>query len=140
MKDSRFFRRFPADKQGQVEQFVSYAQLMGLSGRDLISIGQFMDRAVTRTKIKQNRELAQSVDCLPVGSSRLDIEWKVKNNNGTYLFKSTRPGKFRIRSVTSGTVIDHLTNDYELGALTFDKLMRYNCLVDIALGKLTLDF
>ena len=36
--------RFSADKQDLIEQFVEYAQLMGLSGRDLVAISGKLDR------------------------------------------------------------------------------------------------
>lgn len=39
-----FFRRFPAEKQDQVRALVNYATLMGLTGKDLVSIGGKLDR------------------------------------------------------------------------------------------------
>ena len=38
------FKRFSEDKQEQIRQFVSYAQMMGLTGKDIRSIGDKLDR------------------------------------------------------------------------------------------------
>lgn len=42
--DELKFRRFSEDKQEQVRQLVAYTTLMGLSGKDLISIGTKLER------------------------------------------------------------------------------------------------
>ena len=38
------FKRFPREKQEQIRQLVNYATLMGLDGKDLISIGSKLER------------------------------------------------------------------------------------------------
>jgi hypothetical protein len=43
LEEELLFKRFPADKQEQVRQLVAYAQLMGLDGKDLVSIGGKLD-------------------------------------------------------------------------------------------------
>lgn len=38
------FKRFSEDKQEQIRQLIAYTSLMGLSGKDLISIGNKLER------------------------------------------------------------------------------------------------
>ena len=48
------FRRFSAEKQEQIRQLVCYATLMGLEGKDLISIGGTWNRSLGTAKRKEN--------------------------------------------------------------------------------------
>jgi len=48
------FRRYSPEKQEQIRQLVCYATLMGLEGRDLISIGGTWQRSTTARQRKEN--------------------------------------------------------------------------------------
>lgn len=53
------FRRFSPERQEQIRQLVCYATLMGLNGKDLISIGGTWDRSLSTAKRKENIAIAK---------------------------------------------------------------------------------
>jgi hypothetical protein len=55
------FRRFPLEKQDQIRQLISFTTLMGLTGKDLISIGGSIDRFSSAGKRKRNVALAKDL-------------------------------------------------------------------------------
>lgn len=58
---SLHFRRFSAEKQDQIRALVNYATLMGLDGRDLVSIGNKLNRIAARRKIKYNQDITDDM-------------------------------------------------------------------------------
>ena len=60
MEDELIFKRFPEEKQEQVKQLVAYARLMGLDGKDLVSIGGKLDRTRTAEEWRRNKQLVES--------------------------------------------------------------------------------
>ena len=82
--------RFTSDKQDLIEQFVEYAQLMGLSGRDLVAIGGKLDRESKKEVKKANMAIVKGFDCLTIGNDsqwHMDIRFKLKTPNGAYNFE-----------------------------------------------------
>ena len=71
-EEQLFFRRFPAEKQEQVRGLVAYAQLMGLDGKDLVSIGGKLDRLKAAQVKKQNAYLISELfgRCRPIGQDK----------------------------------------------------------------------
>jgi hypothetical protein len=72
------FRRFSADKQEQIRQLVAYTALMGLTGKDLVSIGGKLDRIQRRKELEANLAIGLSYDCVIAGANKKD---KTKNEN-----------------------------------------------------------
>lgn len=69
-----FFRRFPAEKQDQVRALVNYATLMGLNGKDLVSIGGKLDR-LKAAQLKKEREgiiVEMMTRCTFIGKDKTD--------------------------------------------------------------------
>jgi hypothetical protein len=66
------FRRFPADKQEQVRALVNYATLMGLNGRDLVSIGGKLDRIAKRRELERDLVIAEEMckSCTLIGNDK----------------------------------------------------------------------
>jgi hypothetical protein len=64
------FRRFSADKQDQVRALVNYATLMGLNGKDLMSIGGKLDRIAKRRELERDIVIAEELckSCTLVGN------------------------------------------------------------------------
>lgn len=149
------FKRFPKDKQEQIRQFVSYAQMCGLSGKDIRSIGDKLDRDRKSEERKQNIAIVESFTCLPIGADArqerygknhfqqtLDGRFKLKMANGDYNFKSDYNG-WDIRSLSTGVVRRYNNNydGYELSySMGWQRRCRYSLLLDISFGKLRLDF
>ena len=146
------FKRFPKDKQEQVRQFVAYAQMCGLSGADIRSIGDKLDRMNKSVLKQQNMEIVRGFDCLPIGDDRrhskhktyfqqvLDSRFKLKTARGAYNF--TRDwASWNIKSLTTGVYKRyHPSDEHELGNMSWDHRPRCAVLLDIAHGKLKLDF
>ena len=55
----RFLARFPASKHAQIQQVVSYLEMCGLTGRDIISIGGYIDRQAAREVYLAARDRVQ---------------------------------------------------------------------------------
>lgn len=70
---SLHFRRFSDEKQDQVRALVNYATLMGLDGKDLISIGGKLNRIKERREMERNRDIADEFvkSCKPVGKDSM---------------------------------------------------------------------
>jgi hypothetical protein len=64
------FKRFPAEKQEQIRQLVAYTTLMGLDGKDLISIGSRLNRIVERNEILKNRKIVEEMTIRTIGHDR----------------------------------------------------------------------
>lgn len=71
---SLHFRRFSDEKQDQVRALVNYATLMGLDGKDLISIGGKLNRIKERREMERDRNIADELikSCRPVGKDSFD--------------------------------------------------------------------
>ena len=69
-----FFRRFPAEKQDQVRALVNYATLMGLNGKDLVSIGGKLDRLKAAQEKKEREAILEEMlaRCTYIGKDNKD--------------------------------------------------------------------
>lgn len=145
------FKRFSADKQEQIRQFVAYAQMMGLSGKDIRSIGDKLDR-MNKAEIKRaNLEIVQGYECLPIGADRnlpkgsleeqLDCRFKLKTARGAYNF-SRDYSRWKVTSLTTKVTNLYIVSPfkYELGQGDWYRQARYAVLLDINAGNIVLDF
>lgn len=140
------FKRFPENKQEQVRQLVAYAQLMGLDGKDLVSIGGKLDRIKASAECKRNRSLVEtSFEFLYVGRDSgeytLNNRWRIKTAGGSYTFEARGWDVYRVKSNRTGAVIEHrVTADYSLGTGDYYKRRRYAVMLDVCNGLLPLNF
>lgn len=67
-----YYSRFPESKQEQVRTLVSYASLLGLSGKDLISIGSKLDRIKESESLTYRKSIISQYKIKPV-----DNDWPV---------------------------------------------------------------
>lgn len=145
-EEELLFKRFPVDKQEQVRQLVAYAQLMGLDGKDLVSIGGKLDRIKAAAEYKRNKSLVESsFTFLNVGRDHgeyaLNNRWRIKTAGGSYTFTAQGWDVYRIKSNTTGTVLDHrVSADYSLGTGDYYKRRRYAVMLDICNGIIPLNF
>lgn len=145
------FKRFPEEKQDQIRQLVGYATLMGLTGKDLVSIGGKLDRIKAARERASNLEIIKGFNCLPIGidskrrsqlDSCLDERFKLKTANGTYNFQYNY-SSWQITSLSTKIQYSHRVDgyQYELGSsINWGRRSRYAVLLDIATGKLVLNF
>lgn len=143
------FKRFPKEKQEQIRQFVSYAQMCGLTGKDIRSIGDKLDRERKTEERRANMEIVKGFECLNIGEDarrsdkkyRLNDRFKLKTATGAYNFKYDYYG-YQVTSLQTRKTVNHRTDAcaYELPTRNYDEMTRYATLLDIAFGKLRLDF
>jgi hypothetical protein len=137
--------RFPDAKQDQVEQLIEYAQLLGLSGRDLVAIGGKIDREQAKSRKESNMELIRGFECLPVGKDDkydLDRRFKLKTATGTYNFDTGGWSDWTITSLKTKNKVSRSVDPYlyDLPSTDWRTKLRYAILLDIALGKFQLNF
>ena len=152
--DGITFKRFSKDKQEQIRQFVAYAQMCGLSGADIRSIGDKLDRERKAVERRQNLEIVAGFECLPIGDDKrhmkhktyfqqvLDRRFKLKTARGAYNFTQGY-NNWEVRSLETGVSKSHRAEpyDYKLSSSTgWERQLRQAVLLDINFGKLKLDF
>lgn len=151
MEEELVLKRFPPEKQEQVRQLIAYAQLMGLDGKDLVSIGGKLNRMRQAGERDRNLEIIRSFDVQPIGTDAkakgfyredlMDSRFKIKTSTGAYNF-SYDFGNWRIRSLKTGAIVRHNIDiyAYELGSPSWGRRYRYAVILDVAHGKLQLNF
>lgn len=138
------FKRFPAEKQDQVRGLVNYATLMGLDGKDLVSIGGKLDRLKASRLKKSNMQAVESFECLPIGkdSNRdIDQRFKMVTVGGTYHFERSG-SRWTITSLSTKKSVRHNVDswEYSLPKVGYERRHRYCLLLDISSGKIVLNF
>lgn len=93
MEKEIVFSRFSDSKQEQVRQFVAYAQLMGLDGKDLVSIGNKLDRINKKAELARRLEIVKTYEVFPIGEDKnMDKRFKIKVNDVWYHVKTDWSG------------------------------------------------
>jgi len=149
-----FFKRFSKEKQEQVRGLVQYATLMGLSGKDLISIGGKLDRLKEQAERSRNIKIVEGYTLIPIGADaklpkdrqqrQFNYRFKLKYPHGTYNFEYDGGG-WRVTSLATKTVKHHSVNywadNYALPrSFSYDKRRRCVMLLDLHNGKFQLNF
>lgn len=141
-EEELIFKRFPAEKQDQVRGLVNYATLMGLNGKDLVSIGGKLDRIAAARQRIANVQIIESFNCLPIGQDKnIDERFKLKTTTGTYNFEK-RYSDWMVTSASTKKTKRHHADVYnkDLPKTNWDRRHRYAVLLDIASGELQLNF
>lgn len=143
------FKRFPDDKQEQVRALVNYATLMGLSGKDLVSIGGKLDRIKTTRELKQHLAVVQGYVISPIGKDAnqsklgqvdaLSRRFKLETAAGAYYFERDY-SSWKISNPRTKKSIRYDAAYYEWGRIPYDLHERYNVLMDYHTGLLKLNF
>lgn len=123
-----YFKRFPKEKQDQIQALVNYATLMGLDGKDLVSIGGKLDRIKAKRTIATNREIVSSMQIDTIGKDGNCWErWSYKHHDGTlYYFSSANWYDVTVKNTKTGKKTDPvIVEHYDLGRWSF-KGNRYD--------------
>lgn len=142
-----FFRRFPAEKQDQVRALVNYATLMGLNGKDLVSIGGKLDR-LKASQLKKEREAIleeMMAQCTFIGRDKNDRYNQRHPNRFKYKDGSGRVWKLEgvdyygchITSDTGKTLRVRFTERYDVKGGRYD---MKQALLNIYYGHIPLNF
>lgn len=133
--DELYFRRFPPEKQDSIRALVSYTTLLGLSGKDLVSIGGRLDRLKAKYEAERNRKIVMDMDIRCVGKdSDLRTRWAYIDTNGIrYTFDNVSYSSVRIKNhATNRTSLETLVEHYDCKKVRSLKHNRY--LADIMLS------
>lgn len=137
-------KRFDPKKYDQLEGLLQWCQLMGLSGKDLVSLGGHIDRLQTRQATESNLAIIRGIKLLCVGADvKPDTRCVVKTATGRYRFDFDGYGYGDLVTVTSyGTKVkrSHKVGQYDLGRMNWRKRNLYSALLDWHHGHLVLDF
>lgn len=141
------FKRFPAEKQDQVRALVNYATLMGLDGKDLVSIGGKLDRIKKRREIDHHRIIADELveKCTPIGKDRTGQHRDLRR--WTYTDGSGRKWRFDeadywVVRVTSDTNVSKRFRNldrYDVGRSGTSWTMK-QVMLNVYNGKIVLNF
>ena len=142
---SRKLKRFSDAKYAQVEQLISYSQLLGLSGTDLISIGGRMEREAKQARKLQNMRIIEGFVCLPVGRKghTIDQRFKIDGPNNHYRFENRGSDIWHVINTKNRKVKTHYPNPWDKEiprAKHWSTMVRYAMLLDVASGMFKLDF
>lgn len=133
------FKRFGKDKQEQIRQLVSFATLMGLSGRDLVSIGGKLDRINQRRDKEQRLSIIKAYDVQPIGKDTSILSrFKLTINGVNYHFANDY-GTFTITNTQTKKSKRHNIKAWESwGRIDWRVMERYNFLWELYQGQVTL--
>lgn len=148
-EEELFFKRFPDEKQDQVRALVNYATLMGLNGKDLVSIGGKLDRIKESQDRARRLAIVKGYEVLPIGkdvklsrvplNERIDRRFKLVTVNGAFHFENNY-GNFKIKSVATNKVLTHHPQYRTWGRVGWRTRERYDMLIDIHEGLVQLNF
>jgi hypothetical protein len=145
----KFLRRFPESKHEQIRQVMSYLQMCGLSGRDIVSIGGWIDRHAARERLAAAKERVQGyIDQGTIRAIGRDDpglimdRFKYRGITGDYNFYMNDWGRaYRIVSMkTKQSIVHHVTDREWPGNLHWNTRDFYNMIMDIGDGRVQLNF
>lgn len=137
------FRRFSDEKQEQVRQLVAYITLMGLTGKDLVSIGGKLDRIEKRKQEARNLAIGLSYQVVPVGRSVKD---RAYNESSKWFWTDSLGTKWRFDRETGYSVIvkNCMTNKHKYfyfnNAVGAKKNYVANVMYHVHIGEIVLNF
>jgi len=137
-QDEVIFRRFPDKKQEQVRQLVSWSRLLGLTGRDLVSIGGKLDRYEKQQELRRNKEIAKSMWHRVTMRYSGRFQYTDPESGRVWLIEAKWASGYDQITVSQGTkTVKALLRDYHCGT-SADAWIR-RVLVNIHYGDLKLD-
>jgi hypothetical protein len=143
----RFLKRFPESKHEQIKQLMSYITMCGVSGRDLVSIGGYIDRQRAneqyyQAKARVQEYIDQKTIC-PISADKSDQivnRFKFKTINGDYNFRGDW-ASWEVFSVKTKTRQRYQpTSRSWPGHLNWNRRSFYDMVLDIVEGNIQLNF
>ena len=137
-------KRFDKAKHEQLEGLLQWCQLMGLTGKDLVSLGGHIDRWEANEAMAKNKEIVKGIKIDKVGSDHgTENRWTIKTPTGRYLFEIG--GYYDDVTVTSYKTKVRKTfhvheHKYQLGRGHWRQRQRMAVLLDYHYGDIKLDF
>ena len=138
-------KRFDPDKHEQLIGLLQWCQLMGLTGKDLVSLGGHISRIQVAEQARTNVALVDGLECQPIGqdkTSNMDQRWKYRQGDIWFHFQEQGGYGSRIKVTNTKTKMTKIFNPgyYELGRKRWRTALRYRAMLDVVNGKILLDF
>jgi hypothetical protein len=148
----KFLARFPESKYEQIKQLMSYIQLCGVTGKDLVSIGGYIDRERKKETTKSNLARIADLDIQLIAKAKRDPRqewwhqrWRVVTANGNkYDFTDDTWNNYRVYShatkiTKSITALDHYAGSWP-STWRYNKIQAHELMMDVVDGRLLLNF
>lgn len=138
-------KRFDPTKHAQLEGLLQWVELMGLTGKDLISLGGHINRQQEAAEIRQNQAIVDGIGCQPIGKDKKDnmiYRWKYQQGDTWFHFEDVGgyQGGVKITNTRTKVTKKFRPTSYPLGRRSYRWALRYNTMLDIVKGKILLDF
>ena len=134
-------KRFPKDKHEQIAGLVQYATLMGLSGRDLVSIGGKMDRDNVKKERARRLDICKSMVMPLKGYKEAYPNFKITLGGRLLTARKQHAGQWKFYDSKGRVVGTWEAHGWSYGAFNFardyNKQYYYMMLWDIYEGKFT---
>lgn len=134
-------KRFPKDKHEQIAGLVQYATLMGLTGRDLVSIGGKMDRDNVKKERARRLEICNSMVTPTRGNKTAYPNFKITLAGRQLTARCKRSSEWTFHD-SKGKVVGHWEGGWRYGEFNYSrdygKQYYYMMLWEIYEGKFTL--
>ena len=132
------FKRFSKEKQEQVRQLVAYTTLMGLSGKDLVSIGGKLDRIQQRKDREHRLSIVTNFHVELIGKDK-DPSERFKLKSGAVWYHIERwGGRIQVTNKDSKKSVMYYLGYGDWGRTKCRHRMQYQFLWELYQGKITL--
>ena len=148
----KFLARFPESKHEQIKQLMGYIQLCGVTGRDLVSIGGYIDRERKKETSKNNLARIADLDIQLIGADKKSARrewwqqrWRVVTANGEkYDFVDDSWHHYRVyshntKASRSASPSNHYAHDWP-NTWRWNKISAHEMMMDVVDGRFPLNF
>jgi len=148
----KFLARFPDSKHEQIKQLMGYIQLCGVTGKDLVSIGGYIDRERKKETTKSNLARIADTDIQLIGADKKSVRrewwhqrWRVVTASGEkYDFMDDAWHQYRVYSHStkvSKTIspTNHYSGDWP-NTWRWHKICAHEMMMDVIDGRFPLNF
>jgi hypothetical protein len=149
----KFLARFPESKHEQIKQLMGYIQLCGVTGKDLVSIGGYIDRERKKETSKKNLARIADLDIRSIGNDNKSSprrewwhqRWRVVTANGDkYDFTDDTWHHYRVYSHSTkvGKFVSptsHYAGDWP-NTWRWHKITAHEIMMDVIDGRFLLNF
>ena len=149
----KFLARFPESKHEQIKQLMGYIQLCGVTGRDLVSIGGYIDRERKKETARSNLARIADLDIRLIGTDKKNNtrqewwhrRWRVVTANGNkYDFTDDTWNNYRVYSHATKISKSITASNHYVGGWPstwrYNKIQAHEIMMDVADGRFLLNF
>lgn len=135
-------KRFSQQQHDQLEQLLAWCQLMGLTGKDLVSLGGHIDRMQAAERKEKCKNIVNSFNIKPVGKDRaIEHRFSIKTIHGQFRFSSDGFDWVEVFSYVTKDKRRYALPYYtDIGQMHWRKRWIHRALLAVHDGTIKLDF